>query len=50
MSVFFVLYMNEILLIENYIPYITRNKDFAIIIVLHKKLRKNISHPRDKDL
>ena len=38
MSVFLILYMNEILLIENDISYIIENKDFAIIIVLHKGL------------
>ena len=34
-SVFLILYMNEILLIENDIPYITENKGFAVIIVLY---------------
>ena len=38
MSIFLVLYVNEIFLIENDIPCITENKDFAIIIVLHKGL------------
>ena len=36
-SVFFILYMNKIFLIENDIPYITDNKGFAVII-LHKGL------------
>ena len=49
-SVFFVLYMNEILLIENDIPYIIGNKNFAIIIILHKGHEKSISHPKDEDL
>ena len=50
MSVFLVLYVNKIFLIENDIPCITRNKSFAVIIVLHKRLEKSISHPRDEDL
>ena len=50
MSIFLILYVNKIFLIENDIPYITRNKDFAIIIVLHKGLGKNIPHPWDEDL
>ena len=37
-SVFLVLYENEIFLIENDIPYITENKSFIIIIILHKRL------------
>ena len=49
-NVFLILYVNKILLIENDIPYITGNKCFTIIIVLHKKLGKSISHPRDEDL
>ena len=49
-SVLFILYMNEIFLIKNDIPYIIENKGFAVIIVLHKGLRKSISHSRDKDL
>ena len=47
MSIFLILYMNEILLIENDIPYITGNKGFTIIIVLHKEFGKSISHSRD---
>ena len=39
-SIFIILYVNEILLIENDISYITENKDFSIIIVLHKRLEK----------
>ena len=50
MSIFLVLYVNEILLIENDISYIIENKSFAMIIVLHKGLWKSIPHPRDKDL
>ena len=50
LCVFFVLYMNKIFLIENDISYITENKDFAIIIILHKGLEKSISHPRDENL
>ena len=50
MSIFFILYVNKILLMENDISYITENKDFTIIIVLHKRLRKSISHLRDEDL
>ena len=50
MNVFLIVYVNKIFLIENDIPYITGKKNFAIIIVLHKGLRKNISHPRDEDL
>ena len=50
MSVFLILFVNEILLIENDIPYITENKSFDVIIVLHKELKKGISHPRDEDL
>ena len=49
-SIFLVLYVNKIFLIKNNIFYITENKDFTIIIVLHKGLWKNISHPGDKDL
>ena len=37
-SIFLILYVNEILLIENNIPYIIENKDFAIIIILNKGL------------
>ena len=48
-SVFF-LYVNEIFLIKNDILYITENKDFAVIVVLHKGLRKDIPLPRDEDL
>ena len=40
MSVFLVLYMNEIFLIKNDIPYITGNKSFTVIIVLHKDFEK----------
>ena len=40
MSVFFVLYMNKIFLMDNDIPYIIGNKGFTIIIVLHKGFRK----------
>ena len=47
MSVFLILYMNKIFLIENVIPYITGNKGFAVIIVLHKGFGKSISHSRD---
>ena len=50
MSIFFILYVNKIFLMENDIPYITSNKDFTIIIILHKGLGKSISHPRDEDL
>ena len=50
MSVLLVLYVNEIFLIRNDIPYITGNKDFAVIIILHKGLEKSIHHPRDEDL
>ena len=50
MSIFLVLYVNEILLIKNDILYITGNKGFTIIIVLHKRLGKSIPHPRDEDL
>ena len=37
-SVFLDLYVNEIFLIENDISYITENKDFAVIIIFHKRL------------
>ena len=50
MSIFLILYENKIFLIENDIPYITENKNFAVIIVLHKGFEKNIPHPRDKNL
>ena len=50
MSVFFILYMNKIFLIENDIPYIIRNKGVTVIIVLYKGLEKSTPHPRDKDL
>ena len=50
MSVFLILYMNKIFLIGNDIPCIIGNKYFAIIIVLHKRLWKSISHLRDEDL
>ena len=50
MSIFLILYVNETLLIGNDIPYIIGNKDFAIIIILHKRLRKSIAHRRDEDL
>ena len=50
MSIFFILYVNKILLIKNDILYITGNKGFTIIIVLHKGLEKSIPHPRDGDL
>ena len=49
-SVFLILYVNEIFLIENDISYIIENKGFAIIIVLHKKIWKSIPHLRDEDL
>ena len=49
-SVFLILYVNKILLIENDILYITKNKGFAIIIIFYKGLGKSIPHPRDKDL
>ena len=42
-SVFLILYVNKILLIENDISYTTGNKDFAVIIILHKGLWKK--HP-----
>ena len=47
MSIFFALYIDEILLIENDIFYITGNKGF---IVLHKGLEKSIPHLRDENL
>ena len=50
MSVFFILYVNEIFLIKNDIFYIIENKNFAVIIVLHKRFEKSISHPSDEDL
>ena len=49
-SIFFILYVNEIFLIKNDIPYIIGNKNFAIIIVLHKGLGKGIPHPKNEDL
>ena len=49
-SIFFILYINKFFLIGNDIPYITGNKTFAVIIVLHKGLEKSISHPRNEDL
>ena len=49
-SVFLVLHVNEIFLNGNDIPYITENKNFIVIIVLHKTLRKSISHNKNKDL
>ena len=50
MSVFLSLYVNKIFLIKNDIPYITGNKGFTVIIVLHKGLEKSIPHPKDEDL
>ena len=47
-SVFLILYVNEIFLMENDIPYITENKSFVIIIVLYKGLEKCIPHLGDK--
>ena len=47
-SVFLILYVNKIFLIKNDIPYITKNKDFTIIIVLRKGLEKGISHPMNR--
>ena len=44
-SIFFIFYVNEIFLIRNDISYIIENKDFTIIIVLHKGLEKSIPHP-----
>ena len=38
MSIFLILYVNKIFLIKNDIPYIMRNKDFAIIIAFYKGL------------
>ena len=49
-SVFLILYVNEILLIENNILYITGNKDFTIIIILHKGFGKSTPYSRDEDL
>ena len=49
-SLFLILYVNKIFLIENDIPYIIENKGFVVIIVLHKGLEKSIPHPRDEDL
>ena len=49
-SIFLILCMNKIFLIRNDISYIIKNKNFAIIIVLHKRLGKSISHLRDEDL
>ena len=37
MSIFLVLYVIKIFLIKNDISYITGNKDFTVIIVLHKE-------------
>ena len=50
MSIFFILYVNEILLIRNDIPYIIRNKSFILIIILYKGSAKSIPHPKDKNL
>ena len=50
MSVFLILYMDEILLIKNDILYIIGDKGFAIITILHKGLGKSILHPKDEDL
>ena len=50
MSVFLILYMNKILLIENNISYIIENLGFTVIIILYKGLEKGISHLRDEDL
>ena len=50
MSIFLILYVNKIFLIKNDIPYIMRNKDFAIIIAFYKGLWKSIFHPRNEDL
>ena len=49
-SIFLILYVNKIFLIENDISYIIGNKDFTIIIILHKRFEKSIPHPRDEDL
>ena len=49
-NVFLILYMNKIFLIENDISYVIENKSFAVIIILHKRFEKSISHPRDEDL
>ena len=48
MSVFFILYVNEIFLIENDILYIIGHKGFTVIIVLHKGFGKSILHPKDE--
>ena len=50
MSIFLILYVNKIFLIRNDIFYITKNKNFTIITILHKGLEKSILHPRDEDL
>ena len=50
MSLFLILYVNKILLIKNDILYIIENKDFTVIIILHKGLGKSISHSKDEDL
>ena len=43
MIVFLILYVNKIFLIKNDISYITENKSFTVIIILHKELWKR--HP-----
>ena len=42
-SVFFILYVNKIFLIENDISYIIENKSFVVIMILQKGLWKK--HP-----
>ena len=49
-SIFFILYVNKIFLIKNNISYIIGNKNFTVIIVLHKRFGENIPHLRDEDL
>ena len=49
-SVFLILYVNKIFLIRNDIPYIIENKDFTVIVILHKGFEKSNPHPRDEDL
>ena len=48
--IFFILYVDDILLIRNDIPALPKSKAIAVVIVLHKGFRRSILHFRDEDL
>ena len=48
--IFFVLYVDGILLIENDISVLQSIKAMAIITVLHEEFGRSILHPRDENL